>query len=123
MKKIFILALCLLAVAGCQTKYIPIGDIHVDSIYSSLAMRDSIVVRDSIYVCQRGDTVFKIVSKDVYRDRIVIDTFLMERTDTIVKVIEVERQLSWWERVKEDIENALSGLALIAIAFYFFKIK
>ena len=102
-KKLFFLLFGLIF-AGCTTtKYIPVESVRVDSVHVAKVQRDSVYVRDSVFVAVKADTVFKTSLKYVYRDRIVRDTISALNTDTITRVVEIERKMSRWEVVKNDI--------------------
>ena len=63
-------------------------------------MRDSVVVRDSGYLKEKGDTIYKYKDRcvNVYKNR--VDTFFAEKLREIEVPVPVERKLAWWERVK-----------------------
>ena len=56
-------------------------------------VRDSIYLRDSVFVAMRADTVFYEKQRTVFRDRLSIDTFIVcdtlfkERVVTVEKVV------------------------------------
>jgi hypothetical protein len=114
MKKIVLFLLISVCFAACvQTKYIPVETIKTE--YKSLFQRDSIYFKDSIYIRERGDTVFVDKYRYVYRDRFLNDTTL--RIDSVsvpypVKgdtIIEYKRDVFWW-----------IGLAAIIIVLVYF---
>lgn len=72
----------------------------MDSVFIAKVERDSIYQLDSVFVETKADTVFKTSLKYVYRDRIVRDTVNVVRCDTVAKIVEVEKRLSFWERAK-----------------------
>lgn len=103
------IALVALATASCkQTEYVTVERVRNDTVRITRNIRDSIYLHDSVLVKQyeRGETVF--VEKERwhtrYRDRLLMDTMYMSRTDSVpvpypVKTF-VERQLSWWQRMQ-----------------------
>lgn len=111
-----------LALCGCTTtKYVPVERVthHTDTLYRSRLRVDSVIMRDSVAVVQRGDTVF--VEK--YRDR----WHTREKTDTVYQAVAdsirvpqpypVERKLTAWEQVKQDAGGwALAAVAVLAVA-------
>lgn len=112
--KLFFLLLALVF-AGCTTtKYIPVESVRVDSVYVAKIQRDSIYQRDSVFVAVKADTVFKTSLKYVYRDRFVHDTISVILSDTITKVVEVERKLSRWE-----LGNDIQHVAFLALIMFF----
>ncbi len=69
--------------SACKTKYVSVPEYHKEYIVRSdtLARVDSVVLHDSIFVYNTGDTV--IVNKVAYRDR--VRNVYKVRTDTVVK--------------------------------------
>lgn len=69
---------------------------------------------DSVYVREKGDTVYQYVEKIRYRDRFKVDTLVSVRevhdTTTIEK--KVEKELSWAQKAKI---NAFPWVLLVAI--------
>jgi len=113
MRLLFILLLTLL-IEGCTTtKYVPVETVRVDSIFVAKVERDSIYERDSIFIAVKADTVFKTSLKYVYRDRIVHDTVSVLRCDTIAKVVEVEKKLSFWAQQKLELGGVAMLVALL----------
>lgn len=126
--RVFLLALLAAVVCGvcaCSKKvYVPTERVVVrtdsvavqraDSLTRLLASRDSFVVRDSVFVFQRGDTVVKEAWRIRERVSLVHDTvrigagFTAERIRldsvrvpvpvTIEKVVTKEKELGWWKR-------------------------
>ena len=109
--------LCL--VCGCgAVEYVPTTSTSVDSVYVNKWMRDSVYLRDSIYVTVQADTVFKYRDRVYYRDRVVRDTlFVMER-DTTTVVQEVERKLTRAEKLKMDIGGGVLWAIPIILFLY-----
>ena len=102
--KIFYLFTCFVLtifVNSCTTtRIVPVETVRVDSVFIAKVERDSIYQLDSVFVETKADTVFKTSLKYVYRDRIVRDTVNVVRCDTVAKIVEVEKRLSFWERAK-----------------------
>lgn len=116
---LYLLALvCLLC--GCrQTQYVPVVTVLHDSVYVVQTHRDSILRYDSVYVADKGDTVWLEKYKYLYRDRWRVDTLVSVRTDTVSVPVPVEKELSKWQRVKIEaggyaiVVGALAVLAVI----------
>lgn len=116
-----IACLILTLLFGCKsTKYIPVETVKTDSIYVERFHRDSVFMRDSIFVNQysKGDTVFidKVAVKYAYKDRWRYDTVAIMRADTISIPYPVEKDLGWWEKVCIDI-FPVSLITIIILAF------
>ena len=96
----------------------PLEVVRYDSIVFVSLDRDSVFVRDSVYLKEKGDTVEKFKSKYVYVYRDRVDTFYMEKIREVEVPVPVERKLSWWERVKLEYAEWLIGV-LVAIALVY----
>ena len=89
-------------VGSCTTKYVPAETVRVDSIFVANVERDSIYEHDSVFVALKADTVFLSRVQYRYHDRYIRDTVSVLRCDTVTKLItvEVERNMTFWERLK-----------------------
>ncbi len=97
---------------GCkQVQYVPVESVRTDSVYVNLVQRDSIRVLDSIYIKDKGDTVWVEKYKYLYRDKLCRDTLYVTRTDSVQVPYPVEARLTRWQRIKLE----LGGLAMGAI--------
>ena len=107
---LYILALvCLLC--GCkQVQYVPVETVRLDSIYLTQTLRDSIVRYDSVYVRDKGDTLYVERWKYLYRDKVRVDTMVSVRVDTLAVPYPVEKRLTRWERMKMEA----GGYAIVA---------
>lgn len=123
------LALCIMVV-GCKTTYVPIEKevVKYDSIYITKVKVDSIKEVDSVFVNTyiKGDTIFQDKYKYVYRykDKLRIDTMLVERVDSVYieKPIMIEKELSWWQKTKQDIGGIAIGIAIILLLYLIYVI-
>ena len=116
MKNVMLLFLLLLC--GCRTEYIPIESVRYDSLMIEKLMRDSVFVRDSVYLQEKGDTVFKYKDRFVYVYKNRVDTFFAEKIREIEVPVPVERKLTWWERVKLNCaEWVIAVLVAIALVY------
>lgn len=120
----FIVLFACLTLTCCKaTQMIPVQNISADSTYRVVRERDSIYIKDSIYIdVQRGqDTVYRYETKwrTIYKDVLRTDTFYVNTTDSIPYMVEVEKKLNRWEQVKQTI----GGYAILLIlAFVGFKL-
>lgn len=117
MKKVWLVLVVCVVMVGCRTLPEPVAvRVERDSIYLSRVERDSVFVRDSVLIREKGDTVYRDRWRVEYRERVLRDTAYIERNDTITNVVEVERALSWWESVKMETGGVtLVGFALLAV--------
>ena len=107
-----------LLLCGCRTEYVPVESVRYDSVMIEKLMRDSVFVRDSVYLREKGDTVYKYKDKYVYVYRNVTDTFTVYRDREVEVPVPVERKLSWWERVKLEYAEWVIGV-LVAVALVY----
>ena len=118
MKWVLLLFLCL---CGCRTEYVPIESVRYDSVMIEKLMRDSVFVRDSVYLKEKGDTVFKYKDRFVYVYKNRVDTFFAEKIREKEIPVPVERKLTWWEVVKmEWLDRIFAALVIVAL---YWKIK
>ena len=123
MRTIVILTL-LLIFNSCRSRHLPISENNTaDSLRAISVRSDSIVVHDSIYIVERGDTIFQYKYKYIYRDRVLHDTLHHHRCDTITQFVEVERQLTFWQQKKMEIGSLVMWIAPFIVAIMVIKWK
>lgn len=101
MKGLGKLVLCAVLVCSCaQVRYIEREVVKRDT--TRTIVRDSVRFydRDSVFIREKGDTIYQYVEKWRFRDRVRVDTFYRTRVDSVwvVQVREVERKLTPWQR-------------------------
>ena len=108
-----------LFLCGCgTTEYVPVESVRYDSVIIEKLMRDSVFVRDSVYLKEKGDTVYKYKDRFVYVYKNRVDTFFAEKIREIEVPVPVERKLTWWERVKLNYaEWVIAVLVAIALVY------
>ena len=113
-----ILLLIMYFFCECRTEYVPIESVRYDSVMIEKLMRDSVFVRDSVYLKEKGDTVYKYKDRFVYVYKNRVDTFFAEKIREIEVPVPVERKLTWWERVKLNYaEWVIAVLVAIALVY------
>lgn len=119
---LLILAAVAMLFLGCKSvQYVPIETVKRDSVYLTRVDRDSILVRDSVYV-ERGDTIKVVRYKWLERYKTLRDTAYIERIRKVDVPYPVERKLSKWEKVKMDFGGLAIGGLLVAIAYLIWRI-
>ena len=116
MKNVMLLFLLLLC--GCRTEYVPIESVRYDSVMIEKLMRDSVFVRDSVYLKETGDTIYKYKDRFVYVYKNRVDTFYAERVREIEIPVPVERKLTWWESVKLKYAEWMIGVVFVLVIIY-----
>lgn len=123
----FVLAV-LSMMAGCkQVQYVPVETVRMDSIYLTQTLRDSIVRYDSVYVRDKGDTLYVERWKYLYRDKVRVDTLVSVRVDTLAVPYPVEKKLTRWEQFRLDVGGyalfAVVVVILIVVGYMVYKLK
>lgn len=122
MKRLFIYIICVLLVLsfiGCRSRiqYVPVESVRTE--YKDRLQRDSIYFLDSVYVRDKGDTVFIDRLRYLYKDKLITDTLLV--SDTIRVPYPVEKELTRWQQTKMDVGGwamgVLSGIVLLGIGY------
>lgn len=114
--------------AGCRTvRYVPVETVRTDSVYVDRFMRDSVLVRDSVWVnrWRAGDTVYqeKVVYKWRYRDRWQYDTVAVVRRDSVKVPYPVEREPGWWERARLKLFWPLVAVVVVLAVAVWWMIR
>ena len=119
----FLIAISLLA--SCkQVEYVTVEKVRIDTTYITKWQRDSIWLHDSIHVKERGDTVMIERWHTQWRDRLRVDTIYQATHDTIPKpypvetIKMVEKELSWWQRLRLWIGN-IGLIAILGVIGYY----
>lgn len=120
----FIIAMVFLGIislfTSCSTKKyvaVPVPEYHSDTVRINSLQRDSIYLRDSIFVNQytRGDTVYNLTERwhTYYNDRLLRDTAYFSRRDTVTVPMpgevtkEVPAQLTKFQQLRMCIGDVV----------------
>ncbi|MCE8854904.1 hypothetical protein K0F04_19620 [Bacteroides fragilis] len=119
MKRLIFVVLLVSAMCftGCRTtQYVPVENIKTEYKTRDSIRHDSIYQRDSIYVIDRGDTVY------TYKDRYLYKYLYLNRIDTVIKTdsvqipYPVEKALTRWQKAKIELGGwAFGVLIMLAI--------
>lgn len=120
------LVLLIALLTSCRSAQLPISTdlppqtstTHIE--YRDRLMHDTTYVHDSIFIRDKGDTVYVTRWRDKYTERIQVDTCYTQRTDTIklVKSVYVKQPLSRWEQTELTIGRfTLWFILVVAIVF------
>ena len=105
------------SLCSCSTQYVPVESVRYDSIFIEKLKKDSIFVQDSVFIRQKGDTVFKDKFKFVYKYVLLRDTMLTVRRDSIPVPVPVEKKRTWWEQTKIDVGGYAVTIIVIFILY------
>lgn len=111
---------------GCKSvQYVPVETVRTDTCYVNKIRTDSVYVRDSVVVDRGGDTIK--VTAWRWRERYVVqrDTIYRSKTDSVAVPYPVERNLSRWEKTKQDIGGIAIGafIAVVSTVVIWLNIK
>ena len=123
---LFLLAAVLIFGSCTTTRYVTVPEYHTDTLIQTTVRHDSVMLHDSIYQKEKGDTILIEKWHTKYRERLVHDTLYQHRVDTIAKPYPVheyvEKQLSWWQRLRLHLGNIMLVLIGAAILYAAAKI-
>lgn len=141
MKQLFMILAAILLASCAGTRYAStyegsrdstrVSTHQLDSIFARLTQRDSIYVHDSIYVREKGDTVYQYVEKlrykyvnsvdTLYKYRTMRDTVYMERCDSIrvEKPVYIEKPRRWYEKGLM-LAGSMCCIALILLTLFLY---
>lgn len=114
---------------GCRTvtEYVPVETVRLDTVYVNRIAVDSVLVRDSVYIHERGDTVTEYRYQYVYRYKDRVDTLYLSKVDTVGVPYPVERELTKWQSVKVDYGGWAIGIVfftiLVVVGWMVYKLK
>ncbi len=132
MQSVFIIIAFAIAIAisavftSCKSvEYVPIIEHHTDTIIKTNVQRDSVYLKDSTYVSEKGDTVRIEHWHTEYIKKEVHDTVYQAKCDTVPKpypvIRDVQAELSWWQKTRLHLANILLWLIGIILAVYLAK--
>lgn len=120
MRKIIPILLLIVALCSCSKKvYVPVENVHTEYVYTHSV--DTIMQKDSVYVREwlKGDTLYieKTKLATDYKVKVRLDT--VQVTDTIAKPypIEVEKRVSFKERLSNIVALTIVGILLVVGGF------
>lgn len=129
MRKILFLLFMTLLLGSCKVKEkiveVPIPQIKTEIKYIDKVKYDSIYLKDSVYIIQKGDTIYNNKVAYRYKYKYLKDTIIVNKTDTIIKLqkvteIKVKNQLNVVQKILMYI-GLLSLLMFIIIIYKHFK--
>jgi len=124
-KAIIFFALALLCCACKTVKYLPIETVKTE--YRDKILRDSVFQYDSVFVKDKGDTIYLERYRYLYKDKIVRDSIF--KTDSIrvpypvETVREVKKPLSGWQNFQLWCGRIALVVALLTIIYFMLRLK
>ena len=116
----------LLLLSGCSPRIYERVVYQKDTTYVSKIDSVYKYERDSVFVKEKGDTVYKYVERVRYRDRYNVDTLIKVKVDSVaverIKEVKVEKPLSWWQSAKIRAFWWLLGAIILCLLWIFRKL-
>jgi hypothetical protein len=106
----------LLMFCSCKAheKLVVVTEHRTDTTYIVKQRTDSIWMHDSIHVREKGDTVMIERWHTMYKEKMIRDTLLQCRVDSVPVPYPVERlvekPLTWWQKARLSLANILLAL-------------
>ena len=120
MRKILFLLFMTLLLGSCKVKEkiveVPIPQIKTEIKYIDKVKYDSIYLKDSVYIIQKGDTIYNNKVAYRYKYKYLKDTITVNKTDTITKLQKVTET-----KVKNQInivQKVLMYIGLFSILMF-----
>lgn len=114
--------------SGCRTvEYCPVETVRTDTVYVNRLAVDSVIVRDSIYIHEKGDTVTEFRYHYIYRYKDRVDTLYLASRDTVSVPYPMEKELTRWQSFKVDYGGwaigVVFGFVLIVFRSLIYKLR
>lgn len=92
-----LLSVTTLLLDGCHgtTRVVEVERVTHDTLYISNTHRDSIYLRDSVLIQQKGDTVYRDRWRYLYKELASTDTLIQHLRDTIPVPVTVEKTVHY----------------------------
>lgn len=124
---IVVFILCLFLCGCTTTKYVEVEKVRIDSTYITKHQRDSIWLHDSVFVKDKGDSVWVERWHTKYIEKQIHDTLVQATHDTIPVICEVEKevpaQLSSWQKLLIKAGYLALAALIACIIYIIIKIK
>lgn len=129
MKRLPLIILLLLTLSACTKTIHTVDVVEVPVVHHSVkidTIRDSIERLDSVYIFQKGDTVYQQRVKETvkWKERIKV----VNTTDTITNVVKVEKpvmvekRLNTWQRFRISLGDIAMGVVGIIMIYGIYKL-
>lgn len=101
---------------SCRSvQYIPVETVRTEYKTRDSIRFDSIYQRDSIYLLQRGDTIYQYKYKYLYRYLTINKTDTVIKTDSVQVPYPVEKKLNRWQSMKMELGGLAFGILIVFI--------
>lgn len=113
-----LVGLAIYVLCSCsRVQYVPVETIKTDSVRVVDVQRDSVYVQDSVIIREKADTIFVTRWRTEYREALRVDTVQIVRTDSILNVIEVERDFTPWESICFSLGKGMLTIGAFVLVY------
>lgn len=112
---IFLLAVTMSLLSCRSVKYVPVETVKTEYKTRDSIRYDSIYQRDSVFLYQKGDTVYQYKYLYKYRYLTLRQTDTVAITDSVRVPYPVEKALTRWQAVKMKTGGLAVGLAVVLV--------
>ena len=125
MRRLLTMICAVLMIASCGAVRTQIQTVYQrDTTYITNTRVDSTFRRDSVFIREKGDTVYIYKEKVRERYRIVRDTLYRSKVDSVYidreREVKVEKELTAWQRFRLHVFWILAAI-VAAIGFWKFR--
>jgi hypothetical protein len=115
-KVVLLLTAVAALLCSCRTQYVPVESVRTETQYIDRLQKDSIFVKDSVFIKEKNDTIYLTKWRTEYKEALRVDTFNVERVDTLNTIVEVEKKLTKVQQLKMDVGAGVMYAVPILIA-------
>lgn len=104
----------------------------IHEVYKVNTVRDTVWNKDSVYIIQKGDTIYNTTIREFHHYSHSTDT--IHSNDTITKIVvqpverivnnkvevEVPKPLNWWQKLRMSLGEAAIGAFILFIGYLIF---
>ncbi len=112
-----IVVIAVAMLCGCKVREVVVTEHHTDTCYVGKVMRDSVYMRDSVFVMKSGDTITTYRTSIVYRDRWRTDTVYRTTRDSVPYPVVIEKGLTKWQRLCVESGKLALGLIVLVVIY------
>lgn len=117
-----ILMLLTILLHGCAPiKYVPVENVKVEYRTRDSIRYDSIYKHDSVYIKEKGDTIYKYIKQVENRYLFINKTDTVLQTDSVQVPYPVEKKLTKWESIKLDMGGWMFGALIVLLLYILYR--
>lgn len=114
----FLLFVLTFFVNSCSSRFVPVETVSNNTKVLKEVLRDSIFIKDSVFVERKADTVYFDKFRIVYREALRVDTFIDFKRDTVYSVREVEKKMGKLQQLQLNVGAGVMWLVPIVVGMW-----